>query len=178
MAKKSPGKHAICHCNMVCHVLAVVFDSVPQDIRIPLSFIHPWWLFKAPELVEGWHRSVDPSIAMEGDQHLIIKQDEVQDEDDNSSGESGESRESDGGDTDGGSGAWSQRTAAGMTPGMTALGVASGDPNPTHLGDRFKSRGAIMIDEKAINVYNTHNYITDAAKKELYIKELDNNIKM
>ena len=34
-----------------------------------------------------------------------------------------------------------------------------------------------MIDESAINVCNTHNQITDAAKKELYVKELDNNIK-
>ena len=130
MAKKNPGKHAICHCNMVCHVLAAMFDLVPQDIRIPISFIHPWWLFKAPKMVEGWERSVDPSIAMEGDQYLIIQQDEVQDEDDNSSGKSGESRESDGGDTAGGSGAWSQKTAPGMTPGMT--------PEATRVGGGFR----------------------------------------
>ena len=34
-----------------------------------------------------------------------------------------------------------------------------------------------MIDEHAINVYCTHHQITDAAKKELYVKELDNNMK-
>ena len=62
-------------------------------------------------------------------------------------------------------------------PEWPASGVASGGAHPTHLGDRFKSKGAIMIDESAINVCNTHNQITDAAKKELYVKELDNNIK-
>ena len=80
-------------------------------------------------MVKGWERSVDPSIAMEGNQYLIIQQDEVQDEDDNSSGKSGESRGSDGGDTAGGSGARSQRTAPGTAPGIT--------PEATRVGGGF-----------------------------------------
>ena len=130
MAKKKPRKTCDlplqyglpCAC---CNVrLSTPRYPDPALLHPPLVAI------QSPRAGGGWERSADPSIAMEGDQHLIIKQDEVQDEDDNSSGESGESRESDSGDTDGGFGARSQRTAPGMTPGMT--------PEATRVGGSFR----------------------------------------
>lgn len=39
-----------------------LYRCVVSDIPIPLSLIHPRWLFEAPEIVVGWEMACDPSI--------------------------------------------------------------------------------------------------------------------
>ncbi|KAL2046932.1 hypothetical protein N7G274_000950 [Stereocaulon virgatum] len=153
-----------------------LFDLLPQDIPIPLSLIHPRWLFNAPELVERWEMSLDPSIAIEEDQDLGIEQDEGNGSS-GESGESGEGGESDGGDINRGPGARSQRMPPGVAPGATRGGAAPGGPRPTRLGDHFERRGTTILEENAISAYDLHNSLPDAAKKELYAKEFDKTIK-
>ncbi|KAL2047097.1 hypothetical protein N7G274_001116 [Stereocaulon virgatum] len=156
-----------------------LFDLLPQDIPIPLSLIHPRWLFNAPELVERWEMSLGPSIAIEEDQDLGIEQHEGNgsSRESGESGESGEGGESDGGDINRGPGARSQRMAPGVAPGAPRGGAAPGGPRPTRLSDRFERRGTTILEENAISAYDLHNSLPDAAKKELYAKEFDKTIK-
>ena len=64
--------------------------------------------------------------------------------------------------------------APGANPQRLTLGAPCRNPR---LGNYFKRRGAIILEENVINIYNIYNQITDTARQELYAKELDKNIK-
>ena len=137
-----------------------MYECLPRNIPIPLSLIHPRWLFRTPDIVVGWEMSVDPSIDV-ADYHNMTGE---QNNDDNSSGDSaGEDR------------ARSQKSGPGTppegSPGAASGAAALGLIPSISLSDRFENRGRALIEKNAIEAYNYHEKLPDTAARELYAAE-------
>ena len=138
-----------------------MYECLPRGIPIPLSLIHPRWLFSTPDVVVGWKMSVDPSIGVEDYHNMTGEQD-------------GGSSSS--GDNDGEDCARSQNPDPGTPPGVALGGVPGGAPGlipPISLSDRFENRGRTLIEKTAIDTYNYHQKLPDSAIAELYAAEYD-----
>lgn len=139
-----------------------LFGCILPGIPIPLSLIHPRWLFRAPEVVVGWEMSVDLSIGVEEYQNLTGEQNE-----DDSGSEDG--------DVD--NGARSQEMAPGTAPGISPRGLTPAAIAPIQLSDRFERRGASLLEKNCLTAYDMHKQISDAASAELYAAEFEKHMK-
>ena len=136
-----------------------MFNCIPRGIPIPLSLIHPQWLFSAPDVVVGWKMSINPSIDIGDYQNLTGEQDE---------------QDSASEDSDGDNGARSQEMAPGGPPGVSPGGSTPGaipPISPIQLSDCFEKRGATLLEKSALMAYDFHKQISDGASAELYANE-------
>ena len=113
-----------------------------RDIPIPISLIHPRWLFKAPEVVAHWEMSLDPSISVEDYQNLNATEGSSDsDSDDSSSSNRGDNIKT------------------------------STEQQGSLLGDKFKRRGAALIEKTTLNSMEYHKKIRDAHQAEEFARE-------